>query len=202
MKSADHVRKPQHSVGAGWATRLAAGLAPDEAVQSVQSVATARGPAWRLRLAGGERWVDADGRALAPPDAAAVAAFASALYQGPGRLAGVDLIDAVPRRLGLVTELGVARPVWRARFDDAWQTRLYVDSRSGELLAARNEAWVWYDFFWRLHVMDYGGGEDFNNPLLRVAAPLALGLALTGLVMLVLALRRAARHRRHRRADQ
>jgi uncharacterized iron-regulated membrane protein len=88
--------------------------------------------------------------------------------------------------------------VWQARFDDPWRTRLYIDARSGEFLAARNEAWVWYDFFWRLHLMDYGGGEDFNNPLLRTAAPLALGLVLTGGVLTVLALRRAARARRTR----
>ena len=201
VKAAEQVGKPVPALGAGWAQRLARGLAQepqaDEALLSAQSVATARGTAWRLRGAGGERWVDADGRALAPPDAAAVSAFAQSLYKGDGRLAGVETLATVPTRLGLVQELGGSRPVWRVRFDDALQTRLYVDSRSGELLAVRNEAWVWYDFFWRLHVMDYGGGEDFNNPLLRVAAPLALGLAGTGLVMLTLALRRAWRHRRN-----
>jgi len=197
VKAAEDVAKPAPSLGAGWAQRLAVGLPADEVLLSAHSVATARGTAWRLRLASGERWVDADGRALVPPDAAAVDAFARSLYRGTGRLADVQMVDTVPTRLGLVQELGGSRPVWRARFDDALQTRVYVDSRSGELLAARNEAWVWYDFFWRLHVMDYGGGEDFNNPLLRVAAPLALGLALTGLVMLVLALRRAWRHRQN-----
>jgi hypothetical protein len=197
VKVNDDVAKPQPALDAGWAQRLAAGMPADLAVQSAHTVATASGSAWRLRLAQGERWVDADGRELLPPDAAAVSAFATSLYKGPGRPAGVELLTAVPTRLGLVSEIGASRPVWRARFDDTLQTRLYIDSRSGELLAARNEAWVWYDFFWRLHVMDYGGGEDFNNPLLRVAAPLALGLALTGLVMLTLALRRAWRQRQH-----
>lgn len=197
VKANDHVAKPVQPLDAGWAQRLAAGLPPGLVVQSAHSVATAGGPAWRLRLAQGERWVDADGRDQPPPQARQVGGFAASLYRGPGRLVGVELLAEVPRRLGLVQELGAARPVWRASFDDALQTRLYIDSRSGELLAARNEAWVWYDFFWRLHVMDYGGGEDFNNPLLRAAAPMALGLALTGLVMLTLALRRAWRHRRN-----
>ena len=199
VKGHDHVSKPVPAVAPGWAQRLASTLPADEALQSVQSVATARGTAWRLRSPRGERWVNADGRALVPPDAASVAAFATSLYKGPGRLAGVETLQTVPTRLGLVQELASAQPVWRARFDDAWQTRLYIDSRSGELLAVRNEAWVWYDFFWRLHVMDYGGGEDFNNPLLRAASPLALSLVLTGLVMLALALRRAWRHRQHQR---
>lgn len=199
VKSQDAVAKPAAVLAAGWAQRLAAGLPSDQPLVSVQSVTTARGMAWRLRSTQGERWVDADGRDLRPPDDAAVRAFAMALYKGAGRLEGVALLPQVPPRLGIVNELVAPRAVWQARFGDALQTRLYIDSRSGELLAARNEAWVWYDFFWRLHVMDYGGGEDFNNPLLRAAAPLAVGLALTGLVMLTLALRRVWRHRQHQR---
>jgi hypothetical protein len=195
VKGNDHLVKPQQALSAGAAQGLAAAWPADEAVQSVSSVATARGPAWRLRLASGERWLDASGRALVAPDATAVSRFALSLYQGPGRLQGVEALTELPMRLGLVRELGAPRPVWRASFDDGLRTRLYVDARSGELLAVRNEAWVWYDFFWRLHVMDYGGGEDFNNPLLRAAAPMALGLVLTGLVMSALALRRAWRRR-------
>jgi hypothetical protein len=168
----------------------------DQAVQSVQSVVTARGPAWKLRTAGGDRWLDADGRELTPPDAEAVGRFARALYRGPARQLDVQQLAEVPARLGLVRELAAVRPVWRAAFDDALQTRLYIDSRGGELLAVRNEAWVWYDFFWRLHVMDYGGGEDFNNALLRVAAVAAAAMVLAGALLSVLAARRALRRRR------
>ncbi len=32
--------------------------------------------------------------------------------------------------------------------------------------------------------MDYGGGEDFNNALLRLLSPLALVLVLGGVVLL------------------
>ena len=100
-----------------------------------------------------------------------------------------------PVRLAMVRELGDRKNVWRARFDDGLGTRLYFDGRSGEMLAARNEAWVIYDFFWRLHVMDYSEGEDFNNSLLRGAAVAAAALVITGLVLMVLALRRHWRHR-------
>lgn len=202
VKSAEHVRKPQAEWPAGWAQRLAAGLPAELAVAGFQGVATASGPALRLKTASGERWFDAQGRELAPPDEAAVRRFAAALYTGPGRLVAAQRRDRVPARLGIVQELHAHAPVWRVDFDDAWATRLYVDARSGELLAARNEAWVWYDFFWRLHVMDYAGGEDFNNPLLRAAAPLALALVLTGAVLLTLALRRAWRTRRQSPAPQ
>lgn len=197
VKGNDQVAKAELPLLPGWAQRLAAAVPPDLAVQSVHSVATAGGPAWRLRTAAGDRWLAADGQDLPAPDAQAVGRFARSLYKGPAPAVDLQQVATVPTRLGLVRELGSARPVWRAAFDDALQTRLYIDTRSGELLAVRNEAWVWYDFFWRLHIMDYGGGEDFNNLLLRAASPLALGLVLTGLVMLVLALRRAWRHRRN-----
>ena len=70
--------------------------------------------------------------------------------------------------------------------------------RSGELLTLRNDAWVIYDFFWRLHVMDYAGGEDFNNSPLRGASLAAIALVLTGLTLTTLALRRTWRRRRRR----
>ena len=83
--------------------------------------------------------------------------------------------------------------LWVARFDDTLATRIYVDARTGQFVAARNEAWVLYDFFWRLHVMDYNAGEDFNNPMLRAAVLAALALVITGGVLLVLSVRRRMR---------
>ena len=54
----------------------------------------------------------------------------------------------------------------------------------------RNEAWVWYDFFWRLHIMDYAEGEGFNGTLFRCASIIAWGLVIAGAVLAVLAARR------------
>ena len=214
VKGNDWVKKPQQALPADWAAQLALAIAapasepqsvsvsaptgsaaPAEAVLSVQSLATAQGPAWRVKRASGSTWLRASGGALPPPDAAAVTRFAQQLYTGPGTLARVQRLAEVPRRLGLVRELGARQNVWQARFDDALQTRLYVDATSGELLAVRTEAWVLYDFFWRLHVMDYSEGEDFNNPLLRAASLAALALVLTGSALVTLALARAWRRR-------
>ncbi len=125
-----------------------------------------------------------------PPDEAAVRCFAQSLYRGPGRLLAVQRIAESPRRLGIVRETGARADLWVVRFDDALATRMYVDARTGRLVAARNEAWVLYDFFWRLHVMDYGAGEDFNNPLLRAAVLAAIALVMTGALLLILSLRR------------
>lgn len=210
VKGHDWVQtKPQQALPAGWAQALAAAPAvaataaataattAAEPVLLVQSFASATGPAWRLRRASGDTWLAASGGALAVPDAAAVARFAQALYSGPGQPLPVQQLAEVPRRLGLVRELGARKgSVWLAPFDDALKTRLYIDATSGELLAVRTEAWVLYDFFWRLHVMDYSDGEDFNNPLLRGFSLAALALVLTGTVLVTLALARAWRRRR------
>jgi hypothetical protein len=208
VKGKDWVEVPKQALPADWAQpllRVAAATAASASPNSISSVATARGPAWRLRGAGGDTWRTTDGQPLPAPDAAAVTRFATSLYRGPGQLATVQQLAEVPRRLGLVREVGEKKDVWQARFDDTLQTRLYVDSRSGELLAVRTEAWVLYDFFWRLHVMDYSEGEDFNNPLLRTASIAAGALVLTGSVLVTLSLARAWRrrqvHRAQRRAD-
>ena len=187
---------------ADWAAQVARHLAQGETppVVSLQSIATASGPALRLRHEEGDTWLSAAGGDLPPTDAVSIERFARTLYRAQGTLAQVDRLAEVPARLLIVRELGHAHDVWRVSFDDPLRTRLYFHGRSGQLLAIRNDAWVLYDLFWRLHVMDYAEGEDFNHGLIQAASLLAFGLVLTGLVLTLLALRRSWRTReRHRR---
>lgn len=197
VKGEDFVRRPAQVLPADWAAAVARqlelpGTAP---VTAVQSVVTAGGPALRLRHAKGETWLQADGQPVAPPDAAAVERFARSLYTGAPVALQVQRLDQVPARALIVREAPAGTPLWRASFDDAIGTRLYVGAAHGDLVAVRNDAWVLYDFFWRLHLMDYGEGEDFNHPLIRAASLAAIALVLTGAVLAVLALRRRWRRR-------
>jgi hypothetical protein len=203
VKGKDWVATPQQALPADWAAGLARiGAATGGATpQSISSVNTAQGPAWRLRSKGGDSWWTAAGETLPAPDAEAVKRFALGLYRGPGPVAQVQRLAEAPRRLGLVRELGAKKDIWQVRFDDALHTRLYVDARSGELLAVRTEAWVIYDFFWRLHIMDYSEGEEFNNPLLRAASIAAMALVLTGGVLVTLSLMRAWRRKQAHRGQ-
>lgn len=166
-------------------------------VASFVAVATPVGAAWRVGLKGEKapRYVPLAGGPWVPPDADAVQAFARTLLKTPLPVLGVERLAEVPPRLLIVEETGGRGDVWRVRFDDALGTRLYFDGVSGEFLTHRNEAWVWYDFFWRLHIMDYTGGDDFNNGLLRFASVLSWSLVLAGVVLAVLAARRAWRRR-------
>ena len=128
--------------------------------------------------------------------------FAISLYQGRGIVTSVERLSTVPPRLGIVAETGGRGDVWRVGFDDALATRIYLNGQTGEFVTSRNEAWVWYDFFWRLHIMDYAGGEDFNGTLLRIASVTAFGLVVAGALLATLAARRRWRALRKARHGQ
>jgi hypothetical protein len=164
-------------------------------VLAVASVPTAKGPALRLKHTGSETWLALDGSAFAPPQASDIERFARSLRKDGRAPVELTLMSDVPRRAVIVREAVARGGVWRASFDDGLNTRLYFDARSGELTAVRNDAWVLYDFFWRLHLMDYTSGEDFSHPLVKGASLLAVGLVLTGTVLAVLAARRRLRRR-------
>jgi hypothetical protein len=195
VKGGDTVKPPSVVLPAGWPERVAPTLqaaAQRGDVDAVAAVATPQGPALRLsyRAAPDPVIVLADGAVWMPPDEAAVRRFAVSLYQGRAKVTAAERMSTVPSRLGIVAETGGRGDVWRVSFDDTLATRIYLNGQTGEFLTSRNEAWVWYDFFWRLHIMDYAGGEDFNGTLLRTASIIAFGLVLAGAVLAVLAVRR------------
>lgn len=167
-------------------------------VLGLTAVTTPQGPAWRVSMRGEAkpRMLPLDGREWVAPDAATIQAFAQRAYSGGAAVVSVERLDQVPKRLGIVAETGGRGALWRVGFDDRLGTRMYFDAETGEFVAVRNEAWVWYDFFWRLHIMDYTGGEDFNNNLLRWVSSAAWVMVAAGAVLALLAGRRALRRRR------
>ncbi len=195
VKGGDAVKPPSVVLPTGWPERSASALqsaASRGDVVGIAAVATPQGPALRVSYRAGRDPVIvlADGAAWMPPDDAAMRRFAISLYLGRGTVMAIERMSTVPARLGIVAETGGRGDVWRVSFDDALATRIYLDGRTGEFITSRNEAWVWYDFFWRLHIMDYAGGEDFNGTLLRIASVTAFGLVLAGAILAALAARR------------
>lgn len=184
----------------------------DAPVRPLAEVAAAHAPLHSLELIGqgktlyyrgtsleGKKFLidAATAKRVDPIDESTVRTLAAGMYAGTGTLRSVTLVERIERRMGLVDEMGGRVPAWRVTYDDRFSTRLYFDPASGEFLRARNDAWVLYDFFWRLHIMDYGGGEDFNNAFLRVLAPLALIFVLSGaLLLFFVRFRRVAKHSR------
>jgi len=79
--------------------------------------------------------------------------------------------------------------IWRVPFQDGDATTLYVSAQDGRILERRNDSWRVFDFVWMLHIMDYTGRQDFNNPLVIMAASGGLWIALSGFWLLVTSFR-------------
>jgi hypothetical protein len=145
-------------------------------------------PVWFLQHSdSSQRVVDAtsgvDLPALDETEAADIARGAHADMPAVLAVAQVERADGEIR--------GARLPLWRVDLDDSWRSRVYVDPITGRIAAVRNDLWRVYDFFWMLHIMDYGAREDFNNNLLRSAAGVGWFIGLTGLWMLFYSFRRS-----------
>ncbi|MFC5510333.1 2Fe-2S iron-sulfur cluster-binding protein [Massilia jejuensis] len=167
-------------------------LGPDAVVAAAGESVMAISSGWLLerpvyRLQNGKRsWlVDAASGADLAIDARLAQDIARASYAGPGK--------AGPARLQAPTleTRSHKEQVWRVDFDDSEATSVYVSARSGNVLEHRNSTWRVFDFFWMLHIMDYGERADFNNPLLVSSAVGGLWMALTGVWLLFASVRPA-----------
>lgn len=190
VKGKDLVQKPNDEVIVQW-EQLAPALhtlnQSNGKLVAFQSIVTAQGPALRLQYqaANGNKTVltDMRGQVLQAPNQNHIEALAKRIYRGEGQLHSVNRFEKLPNRLGIVKELAGRENLWQAQFNDALDTRLFFDATTGEFITQRTNTWVWYDFFWRLHIMDYGDGEDFNNTLLRLASIFAVLMMVTGVVL-------------------
>ena len=147
---------------------------------------TPRGPVWTLTAPGGEPVIVSarDGRPLPALTETEAARLAAAAYRGDGKPVSTRLLPQAP------AETGKSGPLWRVDFDDAENTAFYLSPQTGEVVSRRSELWRFYDLFWRLHVMDWQNGEDFNHPLIVLAAFLTLVITVTGFVLLWIRLAR------------
>ena len=174
------------------------GLQPVEATLK----STLRGPLWVLKDAGGTSHVlDAvTGRHVQPLPRSEARLLAGAQYQGTGQPA-VPVWLATPPQ-----EAGKPGPLWRVDFDDAERTSFYLSPETGEVVSRRSNVWRVYDVFWRIHILDFKTGDNFNNPIVIAAAALTLPVVISGLILLWIRIGRdlsAARSRfRTRRAGK
>ncbi len=172
--------------------RLADRAKDFEQLHNLAALHCAGGTLVQLQAASGSHWLDPDtGQYVERPAAEDVGQFASIIYTGTGTLQEVKFLEQGDSfYLGLVDELYGRGDVWQATFLDSAGTRMYFTGSNGCYLTVRNDYWVLFDALWRLHIMDYGSGEDFNNPLLRIFAVLALVFALSGVALTLLTLAR------------
>jgi len=162
---------------------IIAAHAPD-GVRNVTAKTILGRPVFDLdRVGGGHRLIDAATGEELTIDEGVVRALARADFAGDAPIAEIGMIHETN------LEYRGPVPVWRVRFDDDEDTRLYFAADTGRIMARRNASWRLYDFFWMLHIMDYEDRENFNNPLVITAAGFALFTVLMGVGLMFFRLR-------------
>lgn len=160
-------------------------LAQAEGATSVELTHFLGRPVYLTRGAGAVGLFDAaSGERLSPLSERLARKVAEQDYLGEGDVIRAQLMSFPPH------EYRGETPVWRVDFNDRLHTRIYVSQNTGEVRARRNDVWRLYDFFWMLHIMDYGDRTDFNNPLIMTASLTGFIFALSGIVIVVYRLRR------------
>lgn len=141
---------------------------------------TQRGPAWVLTSIDGKPVVLAadTGRPFGAMTASEASHLAVAAYRGQAAPSPAVLLDQAPK------ETGRDGPLWRVDFHDAERTTFYLSPETGEVVTRRSGVWRIYDFFWRLHILDFKTGENFNHPTLVAITALTLSVAITGIILL------------------
>jgi hypothetical protein len=155
-------------------------LADQTDVGSATLKNTPRGPIWVLKsAAGSEGWWNAyTGENIDEIKAPEARRYALMAYKGAGKLTAVDYEEVAPK------EAQVSGPLWRASFADAEHTRLYLDAFTGEVISRRSSLWGLYDFFYQIHIMNFGATRTYNHPVIVVATAATLFVVVTGFVLL------------------
>ncbi|NIM71568.1 MAG: peptidase M4 [Xanthomonadales bacterium] len=181
-----------------WRT-VAAGQAVAVEPRQVSLVVREEEPWYRITaVAAGEsapftRMVHARSGLEAPfLEAAQASRLAEAALRVPGTVRSVELLETVAPG---AEYRGRDLPVWRVSFAEPESLNLYIDGWTGEVVARRTARWRIFDFLWMLHIMDFETRDDFNTPLLQVAAALGLLVALTGVVFWAMTTRLLRRRR-------
>jgi uncharacterized iron-regulated membrane protein len=163
-------------------------------VRSAELRATPRGPLWLVKTKSARHVFDAASglplSRLTPDEATGAAKLA---YVGRGEPGQALFLQRPPQEAATTT------PLYSVTFDDAVGTTLYLDPDTGETVKRRSNLWRFYDLFWRLHIMDWPAGENFNHPLIIAAAALTLFVTVTGVILLWLRLARDLRNLDNRR---
>ncbi|MEO6040876.1 MAG: hypothetical protein ABIP41_03155 [Croceibacterium sp.] len=149
-------------------------------LESARLVQQPDGPVWIVTEQGGGqyRYSAKDGSAISPVIETDARLLALATYAGEGTL---ETIKYFPADLAPL-DLRRKADSWQAHFTDG--TNIYLDDKTGEVLAFRTRWWRVYDVMWGLHIMDLQTREDTSHPVLIVFAALAAVGAAIGCTLL------------------
>lgn len=185
LQSGSDPLPPNLAAPAALGGALDAHFAADWTLSSVQLQRWNGDILWRVAGVSAERpfvrLVSGDGSSVLPRLTAAQAERQALdwLLQ-PGAVRSVEWIERIEPDAEI---RGREPPLWKVRFSAPESLNLYLDPWTGEILARRTARWRIFDFMWMLHIMDFEARDDFNHPLLQVAAALGLIIALSGVLL-------------------
>ena len=136
-------------------------------------------PVYRVRRANNETLVDATDASAIVIEKTAAEQVARRDFSGDGEIISIESGMAPDRETR-----NSHGAYWRVNFSDQVNTAIYISASTGEILERRNSFWRFRDFFWMLHIMDYPGRENFNNPLIIAVALIAIWLGISGFMLL------------------
>ena len=136
-------------------------------------------PVYRVRHANNETLVDATDASVIVIEKTATEQVARRDFSGDGEIISIESGMAPDRETR-----NSHGAYWRVNFSDQVNTAIYISASTGEILERRNSFWRVRDFFWMLHIMDYSGRENFNNPLIIAVALIAIWLGISGFMLL------------------
>lgn len=108
-----------------------------------------------------------------------IKAVALADFIHPATITSFKLLEGEPP----LEFRGGAMPVYQVILDHPKNPHLYISPTTGQVLKRRNRPWRIFDFFWMLHIMDYGQRDDFNHWLLTAMSVLAILTSVSGLAL-------------------
>jgi len=155
---------------------------------AIQAVSQRNTPRYIVQRNSSPVLLDAQsGAVLSPIDSEEATLLAQHYYSGS---AGVEQVKRLSDEETKPIELQTTGlPLWQVTFDDRINTTFYISPNSGELVVRRHAFWRIFDFLWMLHIMDYDDRSQVNNNLLRVAALVGTGMAVSGIWLLFFAFR-------------
>ena len=178
-------------------TAIAIAAARGIAVDAVELRRSATGPVWICR---GPHHaavrLDARSGAVAPVERGEAEVIARLDQRGAPGVVDATLVERDPP----IEYRDHALPAWRVRLADEAGTVVWVDARTAQITARRNDLWRWYDFLWSLHIMDWRARESFHHPILIVAASLAAIAVASGATLWIVRVARRVRRARASRA--
>lgn len=158
---------------------------PHSEIVELQLTSLMGGPVFRVELVDQVLLFDATTGEKISIDMQRARHLALASYAGEGEAIGQQWLAEASDALN-----GLPGPLWRVDFDDALDTRVFIDGTDGAVIAHRNERSSLMDFLLMLHFMDYLQQGSFNNPQIILVAFLTLWLSLSGLLLLLVSFNR------------